>query len=92
MNQKIETQTKCDDIVENTQGLIDKNLLLDTDTSKKCMMCKKGFITEMHFESFDKTETSEKVFCSNALCWFNQTRTHVIGTSVIEVTPMVMDN
>lgn len=56
-----------------------------------CKNCDKGFITELQFESFDKKETSKKIFCSNALCWFNKTRTKVIGSSVIEVTPMVIN-
>ena len=55
-----------------------------------CEICDKGFITQLQFENSE--ENSEKIFCSNALCWFNQTITTPIGSSVIEVTPIMVNN
>ena len=97
MKQEQQTiKSKCDSIVENTQGLIDKELLLDNysnnDTSIKCEICKKGFITAYKFESFDKTETSEMIFCSNAMCWYSRTLTSSSKTSVVEVSPIGVSN
>jgi len=89
MNQTLKTQTTCDDIIENTQALIDKDLLLDFGTSVICNKCSKGFVTKLEFESLDGSVSSKKIYCSNALCNENKTITYPIGSSVIESNLMV---
>lgn len=95
MEQITENQTTCKSIIENTQGLIDKSLLLvdnNHNTSKPCNKCKKGFITELNFNSVDESVSSQKFFCSNAMCWYNETSTSIFKTNVIDVIVKGVNN
>jgi len=87
MSKQQTIQERCDSIVEDTQGLIDKTQLLDSeflepttndDTSHVCGRELKdkpgkcgGFITNREFE-FDGMIVLLKSYCSNALCLFDK--------------------
>lgn len=56
-----------------------------------CKKCDRGFITCVQFESLDSTESTEIVYCSNALCEFSRTMIKPTEKKAWLVEPMVVN-